>query len=765
MTEKAFSAREYLRARRPERFSDSVPHSRPVLNRSFLEYHLDTLTNRSQETDFEEFARQLAEREICPNLLPQTGPTGGGDSHVDAETYPVADILALGWYFGMGREAANERWAFAFSTKKKWQDKVRADVAKIVATSRGYTKAFFISSQFISDKNRAKLEDELRTKHQIDVRILDRTWILDRVFTNGHEALAIASLRIETSAQTEVRRGPQDVQREQELRAVEAQIQEALCESRVGISLVADCLEAADLARSLERPRLEVEGYYTRAQEVAEKYGTPHQCLEAAYQKAWTTYFWYEDFHRFSELYDTVEKLAKGSDNAHALELLTTLWQLLHASVHRDELDPSVVKYRQRTHVVTNELRRLSREEERPSTALQAETLLAIVQLVRSPVGKAGPILRKLQSVIKRSKGLIGYPLEPLPEMLTEVGPAYAALPAYEELFETMVKLRTSNEGELAAARMRLGRGWQQLDAKRPYDAIRSLGQALQNLTRHESRHDLVRALYYLSFAYLEVGLLWAARGACLSAASIATYEFWNYSDITPLQAACYRQLKWIELRLGRIPHVLAWHELDTSVRAVLRRGRADTEEANIQGEVLFDSILGILFLKASPWQVKQMERVPDVLEKLDLPIARVALLYALGYEEEIPEEFQTEGEGDGGHYAYFAKWRDRPAGDEVENPSLGNERKSFLNSSLLGCRIQVEVPNLSPSVELAESILAALESFLSTTLPVGAAAREPMLPIVVSRSEFTSEPLTFQITEDAGRPYVSVTCGGVRFR
>ena len=63
------SPREFLRNRRPENFSDSVRVEKPLLDRSQLEYHLATLTNRSQENDFEIFARGLAERVICPNLL------------------------------------------------------------------------------------------------------------------------------------------------------------------------------------------------------------------------------------------------------------------------------------------------------------------------------------------------------------------------------------------------------------------------------------------------------------------------------------------------------------------------------------------------------------------------------------------------------------------------------------------------------------------------------------------------------------------------
>src|SRR5271170_3072549 len=109
------SPKQYMRARRPERFSDSVTKDEPILDRSRLEYHLNTMTSRSQEVAFATFARHLAEHEICPNLLPQTGPTGGGDSKVDAETYPVVEALALGWY--VGTDAASQRWGFAFSAK------------------------------------------------------------------------------------------------------------------------------------------------------------------------------------------------------------------------------------------------------------------------------------------------------------------------------------------------------------------------------------------------------------------------------------------------------------------------------------------------------------------------------------------------------------------------------------------------------------------------------------------------------------------------
>ncbi|MHB2027029.1 MAG: hypothetical protein ACYCPQ_10435 [Elusimicrobiota bacterium] len=153
---------EMMRARRPELFSDSGERAEPHISREAFELELENLTSKKKELDFEIFCRRLAEKEICPNLLPQTGPTGGGDSNVDSETYPVADEIALGWYLGTP-SAAKEKWAFAFSAKKKWRPKVRSDIKAIAETARGYQVAYFITNQYVKDKDRAAVETELST--------------------------------------------------------------------------------------------------------------------------------------------------------------------------------------------------------------------------------------------------------------------------------------------------------------------------------------------------------------------------------------------------------------------------------------------------------------------------------------------------------------------------------------------------------------------------------------------------------------------------
>jgi hypothetical protein len=755
---KILSPNAFLKSRRPERFSDTTIKDVTELDRSLLEFHLSSLTSRSQETDFERFARRLCEREICPNLLPQVGPTGGGDSKVDSETFPVADNLSLIWYSGIGQKASNERWAFAFSAKAKWRPKVQSDIKKVSETSREYKKAFFITNQSVPDRKRAEVEDALRTQYSIDVRILDRTWILDRVFEGEHETIAIEELGVTALSLRRVAQGPQDVKHEEELEQTEKRIQEAIQVGRINSSLVNDALGAADLARNLERPRAEIEGRYHRANQLAQKYGTPRQKVEAVYQWAWTLYFWFEEYDFFSEQYALVEELVTGSRNAYDLEQLTNLWYCLFTLTRRGLLDPQISNYSKRTEKLLSELMRLQDEEDRPSTALQAETLYVLIQITRRIANEKSPddLLDTLQDVVLRSKNLVGYPLEPLVDILTEIGPVFEGLTSYDTLFETIVSIASAHDGEIRAARILVIRGEQQINQGRNVEAIATLGRALRLLYKNETRHDIVHALYLCGCAYDAMGLFWAAHGTLLSAASIATNEYWQYGDVTPYQAACYRRLKWVELQLGRLPYILSWHELDMAVRhALVDQGY--NSEALLAHEITFEGLLGRLLLRTDFFDLKYMVALPDVLDQLGLELTSDALLYVLGHKERFEETCQNFGDDP----ARFASlWRSLKADRFLPNyPKLYNQQKIVLQSQILGCLIIVKSQNKPPCVELAESMLAALESLLATSTIRQAIAREPKLTVDVRASHFAETLVSFNLEEQSGCPHFSVSC------
>lgn len=748
------SPREFLKARRPERFSDSSVEPVSEVDRGILEYHLESLTSRSQETQFENFARALIKLEICPNILPQTGPTGGGDSKVDSETYPVADSLALAWYSGLGRKSAGERWAFAVSAKAKWTSKLKSDLAKIAATNRGYKQAFFVTNQYVRDKQRGELEDDLRETHEFDVRILDRTWILDVVFDHGRQEVAIQELGVSPSIRRQVHLGPLDLQREAELTRLEKRIEANLANETICFVLVDDCIDSAIISRELERPSTETLGRFERADNIAAECGTQHQRIRCAYEQAWTSFFWFEDIAKFTELYAVVEGRAIDSSNIYDLELLTNLWMLLH--VHAQ--DPT--SFEHHTRALKERLNTFAGNDEFPTTALQAQAFLLKLQLtcasrVQKPVDS---YLREFSKIIKKSESLVGFPLLPLADTLIALNGSLGEMSGYEALHDQLVEVVARRKGEVEGARLLLQRSEQQLDADCPVDAIRSIGKALHRLAKEESRSAFCRALYACGCAYERIGLLWAARGSILTAASISISDLWKYEDVTPFQAICFRRLKWIELQLGRVPYVLSWHEVDVGIRGVLLAQGYDEAKLR-EGSEEFDAIFGILLLKTEFWELKDVVRLPDRLSSMGLHSAAVALRYALGHEDEFTREM-VAGSNSQDSLPLFVKWRDQPAGEDLpEAPDLCNQAKLGLRSSVLGCAITVTMPNEAPFAELGESFLAAMESTLATGLVRRIGSRIPTFTVTIKPSDFCNEPVEFFVDEDSGYPHLTVMC------
>jgi hypothetical protein len=292
---------DYYRSKHPDLFSDTIIESEPLLTKDFLEYYLDTLTNRKQEIVFEDFCRRLAEVEICPNLQPQTGPVGGGDSKTDASTYPVSPLLAERCYWGRPNPPMNEDWAFAFSCKRQWKGKVEDDIKKIANLDKKFKRVYFISNQFIRDKARSDEESKLKREYRINVHILDRKWIITKVFEHKHEEIAINSLGIDISRKEKPQIGPKDISRQLELNRLLGMLNQPRIYLGNDYALAQDYLKAAVTARGLGKPRYEIDGLFVKAKNLAIKYGYRGQIIRCCYQHAWTSLWWFDDFRALED--------------------------------------------------------------------------------------------------------------------------------------------------------------------------------------------------------------------------------------------------------------------------------------------------------------------------------------------------------------------------------------------------------------------------------------------------------------------------------
>lgn len=740
------SPRDFMRARRPELYSDSVMEREPVVDVAFLHFTLEQVTERKEEMAFEHFCRRLAEKEICPNLITQTGPTGGGDSKVDTETHPVAQGIAERWYVGDPGRASSERWAFAFSAKRDWRSKVRTDIRKIAETGRGYKVAYFISNQQVPDRVRGSLEDELRKLWDLDVRILDRNWIADRVREKGHYELFESTLQVNLGGVTTRRAGRADTERELSLAELDSQIDSPDRYAGVGHQLAEDCLETALLARGLDRSRTEVDGRFDRAERIAREHGTKRQELRIIYHRAWTAICWYEDYAEFERLYEVAESLGLGTENVWDLERLSILWQVGITLQRNESVPRGDARWGKRTTQLRDALKTIAEHDGQPTSSLMAQTLLIIMMMIeeRSRESLASG-LREIADILETARDHLDYPFDSMARIVEELVNMIGGEKDLDGPLERIIEMQAKRVGEVQGGKMRLKRAQACLKASRYGDAIAQAGKAQLLLGRGGANEEFLHSLCATACAYEAMGMLWAARANY----AFALHWIGRASDTTgELSASIYvplARLIWLEIQLGRVPQALCWFEFHRSMLNAVDLTDEQIERL-AEENTLMDTILAIVVLR-TPWSdLPRLDRVPGLLGGFGLDMCRLAAMFLLGYEEAVgfeagidkPEEF-------------FAKLLSQPAARDVAGRADWGVRWPFsLRTVLFGCQIEVQANEGLPSLLLGETVLAFVESFLATSgMAKGQLSARAELCIEVVAKDEARPPFEHELVED----------------
>lgn len=713
----AFSPSDFMRARRPELFPDTIRTEEQILDRSQFEFYLDTLTQRKEEIRFEHFCRRFAEKEICPNLIIQTGPTGGGDSKVDSETYPVAETISDRWYEGDPKRAARERWAFAFSAKKKWRSKVSDDVKKIAGTDRAYSLIYFISNQAIRDRDRADVEDDLRVKWGIEVRILDRSWIISKVFQNNRWEIVYQTLDISSTYINKITTpGPLDAERQRNLEELDNLIEDPERYQYSQYQLAEDCLRTALIVRGLGRPRDEIDGRFDRAERIARKRKDSRQLFRIIYHKAWTAYWWFDDFTEFDQCYMEAENLVLGSDIIWDLEKQVNLWQIGNAYRRSRPIVEEIDSWDDHTTKLREALHRNTVNDNKPSSSLWAKTQLILIDLAEAVTtnNSLSPIVSRMKVLLKQAEAHLDYPMEPLFEIIQEIGQIARDDESYEELMETVIRSRAKRVDAAEQGRMRIKWGFQKLNSGKAYDAMEQFAKAHNLLTQNENSAEFVQALVGTALGYESVGLLWASRANLIVALDRTLHEYYKDGRIAPQSLSLLRKLLWVELQLGRATCVLLWIELLGVITNVLEVDENTLAKMRKEYELL-DTIMGILVLKTRYPDWSRLGKTPDLLEKYDLVLSRAAALFSLGHEDKFRSEYeQNEMDLD----QFFSSWLDQPAADDLPTEAEWHVGETVvMRTILMGCEIEVVAENKTPSIVLGETILAFAELFMSTAI------------------------------------------------
>lgn len=735
---------EFMRELRPEYYSDSTNQSAYILDRAVFEHHLETVTQRNETHEFEIFCLKLCERVICPNLRPQTGSEGGGDSKADSETVPVAKEIQDRVYIGE-QNAGNERWAFAFSAQKSWKSKVRGDVEGIVGTERNYKKIINVTSRAARAKDRAKLEDDLTNEFGVEIKILDRSWIVKNIIEDNRKDIAFEYLGIGQVNEDAARTGPEDYARNQRLQEIDKALSDPEAFKNAETQMVTEALVAAKLSRNAEHPRIDTDGRFQRAIRLAKEHGTERQIISAEYENLWTAFWWFDEVDFINENYDRFEMLVIDSVHAQNVELLGNIHQLLINAIVHKHLTTDECKLAARTARLSEALTLLVEDKSRPNNALEAEASLLFLRMGRLTLEKGKsdlvPIWTSLADILERAKSLGEFSAERLVLVIEGYGRFVGDDPAYNELTEKLAEFVSERKGEAEGGLVLLRRA-QNLSFENHFDMIRLLGKAAGQLTKREYNDQLIEAMWLLSLAYRSAGLLWAARASTNFALAALIIEGEADSDLRAEVIPTSKILAWISLELGHLPDII------NSMRffAICANGMPLAEESKtkvLQDLNDFELAFGSSLLNCDGSDLAKLSPLPDLLESIGLFGARTALLYALGHEHILREDGSIpKSESQESIAEFFSSYRSQILSEMKINPLIFNEGQiEKYRTLILGMSITVEFDCNDIIIPLAEMILGSLEAFFATAIERKLTPHTEAFSIIIHGSDEISKP------------------------
>ncbi|GET29411.1 hypothetical protein [Prolixibacter sp. SD074] len=718
---------EYYRMRRPEYFSDSKVSSDVVLTKEVLALELEKISTNQKQDLFEGFCRRLVEKVIAPNLIPQTGPTGGGDGKTDAETYPVSEEISDRWFIPENGWNKDEKWAFAISAKKEWKTKAESDIKNILSTKREYTRIYFISNQTISSKKRKDAQDKFIEKYGIDVVILDGTWLLEEVFKNNFIDITVDSLSLSSVYKyTKVLHGANDVERNKLLEELEEKIQNPNRYSEYDFQKVEDALEAAILARKLEKPREEVEGKFDRVVRFCKKLNFNRLWIRIHYQKAWTYLYYYNDYSAFIEEYKQIKQYISPSSTADELELYVNLFNSLRGiCAFNCNLEDFNINLENEKKAIYSLLEEVSKDETRPYTSLKAEIDFYFQQLMDTPAKRENPapIILKLHSSLEKTDGMIEFPFESYHQMFEEMGDLFPTSVEYDKLIDLIASISEKRSSELAAGRVFLQRGVQKHTKKLYKESIVFYGKAVIKLAKDETQYELGFALRSLGHAFWELGLYWASNNCFISANFIAFKLWYQQSKLDKRTFECTKQLATNELLLGRIPAFLTWYELLQVIK-----GQIDVDESKDEIPILemLDAYLSVRLANTNDLH-NSLSLLPDILERMALWLSQNIVLFRLGHSDLIIEEYKNLNiNSESELQSYFELTANQPLRNQlIYDTDFLSEKEVVIKSKILGCTFKYVMQNDIELLLAAETLAAFFENYLSTSLTKLAAKTE----------------------------------------
>lgn len=707
---KMTSPYKYYRERRPEYFSDTKMVYKSSLKKEQFQYILDRLSVDMKQDLFENFCKSLIMKFVTPNVIPQTGPTGGGDGKTDLETHPVADEIAEKWYVGGGGCKGTEKWAIAISTKEDWKSKIKHDIANVMGTGRQFTQFLFFTNRLISSKDSKDCEDNLAKDNRIKVRIFSQNWFVDRVFEQGCLEIAVKELNLSSEyCENTQELGPNDKVRQQKLQEIENSISVRQSSTILDTKLVELALEAAILSRNLELAPESTRGRLMRAENLAKRYGTIQQLCQVIYQTGWTEFYWMENPDATFDCYLRLKKMLKEEINVTRIEWIINLYYLLLTAskfnLYKIERDLDA-----ETRYINNIHKNLKSDSKHHSCYLFLHLHWLMMKMMENHAENdlLDDLVNDMTKTLEEANHHIDIPLESYGDILEMIGMFIKENDSFENMIDRLSELLSNRQKDITGAEIQLNRGEQNLSSENFVQAIRHLGQSVLLFGKEQTKREYVIACCMLGMAYEEEDLLYAAKAMMMRAASMLLHQTEIEGTVDRLLITVLNEICKIALRSGQIIDFLNFYHLRYMF-------------SNLNPDFIDDQMMKMIAEHQNAFAVRLLTgdpsysgygRLPEILKRFEMAVPLDVLFLKLGYPEKISKEFK----------ALMSDEKDiiKLMRDKIEDgfylfDNRLSEETTVIETLVNGCKITAQCKSSCLLLPYAEVFLAFIESLCST--------------------------------------------------
>lgn len=702
-----FSPNSYYREVHPEFFSDTVVHYETPLTSELFDYKMSILSTKKMQSDFESFIVAVAKRLITPNIKPQTGPDGGGDGKVDAETYEVSDDISDKWIATEETALGKEYWAFAISCKKEWKSKVTSDIEKIVNTNRGYTKALFFTSQFVKSSTRAETEEKLSERFGIKVEIYDANWLSDAVFNNGCLQIALDTLAFSDEYKRKtISIGAKDKLRKERLDEIENSILRHI--EGLNTEYIDELLETCILSRALERPKTEVEGRFKRAIRECNAHGSKQQMYNIVYEHAWTSFFWYEDIEAVRCDYNTLKSFLEELCNVTRIEKFTNILNNIVNSAKAGMISEDFIK--SEVNYIYDLEKKLKKDSNHNSSLLYLQIYIHEQYIIEHVDDKEelNNAIKEIKPLLIESASHLEISIEAHYKIIKMLSSFVGENKDLEILIDEIADIIAERRSKAEAARVRLERAEDHMNGKRWLAAVKQLGFCVYAFEQESCMTELIRSSGYMGIALNSLGLYYSAEAFLVKSASLLLQDFFHSGRVDHLLVTILQELCSIELKIGRIVMYFNWFEL----LMVISQNNQYNEESSFVEHCHIDDSAWACRLVVSNFNESSTAKLPDIFDRLGMYTSSEFLKYALGYTEDVDSECLPIIK----QVYESAELRKQPVFEEFyDKLNISTEGVAYAKTTIHNFTITVTYENDPQTQHVAEIFLASIESFMAT--------------------------------------------------